>query len=526
MPDNLPREAVWGRQQREANMRRAQLANLTMSTVKSGYELERTLSIDLFRLGQRGNYPTDQRIFDFVRNTLRLVPEDLSRLHHIRSEGAVWLKFKEEHKLEEIEARLERGVQFPGTTAFVNGRRLDQPTAVIRLEKLPEWVSKEDVETLCSKWGQVVSSERGMSHCWQNHPIWDGTWRVKVKRDWNVPVVHEFVLAEGSHWIVRDEGLKPPMSCNRCGSTEHKAFACTAKIRQTDIVAYRDQGVEENMVLFFPTRPRGQEETEEAFEERKRRNAEKNNSELDTAGENLQQVGALQDENSRLLLKLARLQKEMAEQQTEQQAAMVLVDESHDLSKEVKKLQEEKETLQEEVTAVNLEKTHLEAERKSASELHEQERTKNAKLREQVRQLKVRLEEEEMMSEGGDERQQVDDFVAPTQSVDQEMPSDEETEERAAKSPRLSEEAPRLSTVVVATDGGERGQVVSNSQEAGTSVARQQTEWEKIAAGVSSKPRVSRVTGKEKGKAPAKDGQETPLPDSDPGEGDNLIIVG
>ena len=214
---------VWGnaRQRREEEERLANLNNLTMSTVRSGHELERTVSIDLFRLGQRGNYPDDKKIYDFIKNTLKLTHQDLQRIGHTRSEGVVWLQFKDEEKLSQVERMFDVGVRFPGTVGnMVVARRLDQPTAVLRLDKVPHWVSEEDIRELCSKWGEVKSAERGVSACFgPGFPVWDGTWRIKVKRDWSVPTIPEYVLAEGSHWVLRDEGVKPPMSCNRCGSS-------------------------------------------------------------------------------------------------------------------------------------------------------------------------------------------------------------------------------------------------------------------------------------------------------------------
>ena len=192
------------------------------------YKRTDSVYIDLYQPEFYRRRPTWEEMAVFVSQqlcltgTLRAALKDI-QLHPVKKH--LFLKFRDTVSRDTVATKLKNGVEWPAFEAEVHGWAMDKPVIVVRIHGVSPESSKQEIENVMSRYGEVLDAEIGYISKKLLPGVTNGTWTVKMILE-EVKVLPSFVFMkeEGEVWQVTHENQVNV--CWKCGMSGHIGARC------------------------------------------------------------------------------------------------------------------------------------------------------------------------------------------------------------------------------------------------------------------------------------------------------------
>ena len=147
------------------------------------YKRTDSVCIDLYQPEFFRRRPTWEEMAVFVSQqlcltgTLRAALKDI-QLHPVKKH--LFLKFRDTVSRDTVATKLKVGVEWPAFEAKVHGWAMDKPVIVVRIHGVSPESSKQEIENVMSKYGEVLDAEIGYISKKLLPGVTNGTWTVKM----------------------------------------------------------------------------------------------------------------------------------------------------------------------------------------------------------------------------------------------------------------------------------------------------------------------------------------------------------
>ena len=187
-----------------------------------------SFAIDLSTVYSRDQLPNRLEMFKFIHKQLGLKTEEIVDISSHTFLPQVYVKVKTEQILERVEAKMMQGVKVFQKDVTLYGWRCGVPIITARIHNTNYDTSEERIKEVMTKYGEVVSLERGRVDYFKTSFVSDGTWliRIRPQQGKGLPsiIYYEDENKNIDVWAVNFDGKV--FACWKCGGQNHRGDTC------------------------------------------------------------------------------------------------------------------------------------------------------------------------------------------------------------------------------------------------------------------------------------------------------------
>ena len=187
-----------------------------------------SFAIDLSTVYSRDQLPNRLEMFKFIHKQLGLKTEEIVDISSHTFLPQVYVKVKTEQILDRVEARMMQGVKVYQKDVTLYGWRCGVPIITARIHNTNYDTSEERIKEVMTKYGEVISLERGRVDYFKTGFVSDGTWliRIQPQQGKGLPsiIYYEDERKNIDVWAVNFDGKV--FACWKCGGQNHRGDTC------------------------------------------------------------------------------------------------------------------------------------------------------------------------------------------------------------------------------------------------------------------------------------------------------------